>query len=49
MVLQYSVDGVTTWLVLGDYDPVSDDATCIKWFTDDNIFGVPGEQTGNII
>ena len=49
MVLQYSVDGVTTWLVLGDYDPVSDDATGIKWFTDDNIFGVPGEQTGNII
>ncbi|MFT7035633.1 MAG: hypothetical protein ACJA2S_004157 [Cyclobacteriaceae bacterium] len=48
-VLQYSIDGGINWIVLGDYDASTEDATGLKWYTDNNIFGVPGEQSGNVV
>ncbi|MEQ9288042.1 MAG: LamG-like jellyroll fold domain-containing protein [Cyclobacteriaceae bacterium] len=44
VVLQYSIDGGSEWVALGDYEPFTDDATGTEWFTNENITGKPGQQ-----
>ncbi len=44
VVLQYSTDGGSEWVALGDYDASQNDATGTHWFTNENITGKPGQQ-----
>ncbi|MFY0654744.1 MAG: T9SS type A sorting domain-containing protein [Cyclobacteriaceae bacterium] len=45
VVLQYSVDGGLTWLVLGSIE--NGDATGMEWYTHADISGFPGQQFEN--